>query len=79
MKTTAKQKLVNALPGRGYIDVEEIKTWGYDENIEITYNPYTTLFTVNGFGINIDSEYDAMFNRYLIKCSTLKKLLKESN
>ena len=27
MKTTAKQKLVNALPGRGYIDVEEIKTW----------------------------------------------------
>lgn len=77
-KITATQKLLKALP-TGYIDVEEIKNWGYDENIEITYNPYTTLFTVNGFGLNICSEYDAMFNRYLIKCSTLKKLLKESN
>ena len=74
---TSKQKLINALPGRGYIDIEEIKNWGYDENIEITYNPHTTLFTVNGFGLNIDSEYN--YGRYLIKCSKLKKMLKESN
>lgn len=74
---TSKQKLINALPGRGYIDIEEIKNWGYEENIEITYNPHTTLFTVNGFGLNIDSEYN--YGRYLIKCSKLKKMLKESN
>lgn len=74
---TSKQKLINALPGRGYIDIEEIKNWGYEENIEITYNPHTTLFTVNGFGLNIDSEYN--YGRYLIKCSSLKKLLNESN
>lgn len=74
---TAKQKLINALPGRGYIDIEEIKNWGYEENIEITYNPHTTLFTVNGFGLNICSEYN--YGRYMIKCSSLKKLLKESN
>lgn len=73
---TAKQKLINALP-TGYIDVEEIKNWGYEENIEITYNPHTTLFTVNGLGINIESEYN--YGRYIIKCSKLKKLLKESN
>lgn len=74
---TSKQKLINALPGRGYIDIEEIKNWGYEENIEITYNPNTTLFTVNGFGLNINSEYNC--GRYLIKCSKLKKMLKESN
>ena len=75
-KLTSKQKLINALPGRGYIDVEEIKNWGYEENIEITYNPHTMLFTVNGLGLNIDSEYN--YGRYMIKCSNLKKLLKET-
>lgn len=74
---TSKHKLINALPGRGYIDIEEIKNWGYEENIEITYNPHTTLFTVNGFELNIDSEYN--YGRYLIKCSKLKKMLKEYN
>jgi hypothetical protein len=78
-KLNSKQKLINVLPGRGYIDIEEIKNWGYEENIEITYNPHTTLFTVNGFGLNIDSEYDVYSGRYYIKCASLKKLLKESN
>ena len=78
-KLTSKQKLINALPGRGYIDIEEIKNWGYEENIEITYSPHTTLFTVNGLGLNIDSEYDFNSGRHYIKCSSLKKLLKESN